>query len=112
MKAIIAHIAASSASSFLTVLKEFGSRPSPGLMSFPIPGFTFALDFANRGQTTLKLLQELDAMTIDAGGRVYPAKDARMSPQAFKAFYPDLDTFSKYIDPAFSSSFWRRVTSS
>ena len=45
-----------------------------------------------------------------SGGRVYPAKDARMSPQSFRAYYPELAEFSRYIDPRFSSSFWRRVT--
>lgn len=109
MRGIMQKIANSSSGSFLTVLKEFGTLKSPGLLSFPIPGFTFALDFPNKGPDTLKLLNELDAMVLDAGGRVYPAKDARMSPEAFAQFYPDWNEFSQLIDPAFSSSFWRRV---
>jgi hypothetical protein len=40
---------------------------------------------------------------------VYPAKDARMSPESFAAYFPRRAEFSRYLDPAFSSSFWRRV---
>ncbi len=95
--------------SFLTVLKMFGDVPSPGWMSFPRRGVTLALDFANRGEKTYRLLEELDRVTLQSGGRVYPAKDARMSPASFAAYYPERERFAKYVDPAFSSSFWRRV---
>ena len=44
-----------------------------------------------------------------AGGAVYPAKDARMSPESFRAYFPALDRFTPHRDPKFSSSFWRRV---
>jgi hypothetical protein len=40
---------------------------------------------------------------------MYPAKDARMTRESFAAFYPWLDEFRAHVDPAFSSSFWRRV---
>lgn len=96
--------------SFLAVLKTFGTLPSPGLLSFPRPGTTLALDFPFRGQSTLDLLSRLDAIVADAGGAVYPAKDARMSSRHFRQFFPAWDTFATHIDPAFSSSFWRRVT--
>ncbi|MBE9561797.1 MAG: FAD-binding protein, partial [Proteobacteria bacterium] len=56
------------------------------------------------------LLERLDAMVRDAGGVVYPCKDARLSARNFQVHYPQWDEFSKYIDPHFSSSFWRRVT--
>ncbi len=46
----------------------------------------------------------------DSGGRVYPAKDARMSAANFQAYFPQWREFASFIDPAFSSSFWRRVT--
>ncbi len=65
--------------SFLTVLKRFGSVKSPGLMSFPMPGYTLTMDFPNRGGKTLELLDRLDRMTVEAGGRVNPYKDHRMS---------------------------------
>ncbi len=65
--------------SFLTVLKRFGSMKPPGLMSFPMPGYTLTMDFPNRGHTTLELLNRLDQMTVEAGGRINPYKDQRMS---------------------------------
>lgn len=97
-------------SSFLSVLKTFGDVKSPGMLSFPKKGVTLALDLPFRGEKTLKLLKDLDSMVIDAGGRIYPAKDACMNSNAFKIFYPQWQDFSKYIDPKFSSSLWRRVT--
>ncbi len=97
-------------SSFLTVLKLFGDVPSPGMMSFPIPGATLTLDFPHRGERTLKLLDALDRIAIEAGGRVNPYKDARMSPSTFEASFPHWRDFARHTDPAFSSSFWRRVT--
>lgn len=103
-------IANAKAGSFLTVLKEFGDVKSPGMLSFPCKGTTFALDFPNKGEKTLKLMNELDAVVRSAGGKVYPAKDARMSPESFQTYYPNWLEFEKFIDPKFSSSFWRRVT--
>jgi FAD/FMN-containing dehydrogenase len=95
--------------SFLSVLKTFGAVPSPGLLSFPRPGVTFALDFAMNGAATLALLERLEAIVIEAKGAIYPAKDARMSPRAFRASFACLDEFEACLDPAFSSGFWRRV---
>jgi FAD/FMN-containing dehydrogenase len=95
--------------SFLNVLKTFGDVPSPGWLSFPRPGVTLAMDFANGGEKTFRLVEELDRVTREAGGAVYPAKDARMSPESFAAYFPKLEQFKPYVDPAFSSSFWRRV---
>jgi len=95
--------------SFLTVLKNFGDLESPGLMSFPRPGITLNLDFANKGGSTKQLLTTLDDVVRDAGGAVYPAKDATMSPQSFKQYFPRWKEFSTHVDPHFSSSFWRRV---
>ena len=109
-KEIFSRIAASSAGKFLAVLKMFGDLPSPGMLSFPVPGVTLALDFPNEGQKTFALLDDLDALIRQGGGRVYPAKDARMSGESFRTFFPGWREFSQYIDPAFSSSFWRRVT--
>ena len=94
---------------FLGVLKRFGSIASPGILSFPRPGFTLAADFPNRGHATLAHLERLDSIVRSHGGAVYPAKDARMSPESFRAFYPRLDEFLPHVDPGLSSSFWRRV---
>jgi len=107
---ILLRISSSRQGSFLVVLKKFGEASSPGLMSFPREGLTLALDFPNRGQTTLDLLEELDGLVQQAGGCVYPAKDARMSAASFQLYYPQWKEFSRTIDPQFSSSFWRRVT--
>jgi hypothetical protein len=107
---VFSRVSAAGDGSFLAVLKNFGDVPSPGLMSFPRPGVTLALDFPNRGGRTLGLLEELDAIVRRYGGRVYPAKDARMSPQSFQAYFPEWREFSRFVDPGFSSSFWRRVT--
>ncbi len=102
-------ISHSKLSSFLSVLKCFGTHPSPGIMSFPAPGVTLALDFRMEGSKTLEALERLDKITLKHGGRIYPAKDARMSGESFRTFFPQWKTFQKYIDPKFSSSFWRRM---
>ncbi len=103
-------IAASGQGSFLSVLKTFGDMRSPGMLSFPRPGVTLALDFPYRGKTTLTLLERLDAIVRNADGAVYPAKDARMSAHSFQTYYPHWEQFARYVDPRFSSGFWRRVT--
>ncbi len=107
---MLAAIAQSGEASFLTVLKVFGGEPPAGLLSFARPGVTLALDLPMRGAASLELLERLDAMVRDAGGAIYPAKDARMSPETFRASFPNLEEFRPHVDPAFSSSFWRRVT--
>ncbi|MEZ5538601.1 MAG: FAD-binding oxidoreductase [Pseudomonadales bacterium] len=109
LQALLTRIAQSGQASFLSVLKEFGDLPSPGMLSFPRRGYTLALDFPNLGASTLNLLNDLDAIVREAEGAIYPAKDARMSPVMFQLSYKNLDAFSAYIDPKFSSSFWRRV---
>jgi FAD/FMN-containing dehydrogenase len=107
---ILARLAAAGAGSFLAVLKTFGDVPSPGMLSFPRPGVTLALDLANRGDATVRLLRACDEIVREAGGAVYPAKDAVMTPESFRAFFPSWEAFAAHVDPAFSSSFWRRVT--
>jgi len=95
--------------SFLVVLKTFGALRSPGMLSFPRPGITLALDFPHLGESTLTLLDRLDALVAESGGALYPAKDARMSAEMFELSFPELPAFLPYVDPRFSSSFWRRV---
>jgi len=109
MQAIIRVVTDAGLSSFLTVLKIFGDVRSPGIMSFPKPGWTLALDFPIRGDRTFELFDRLAYMTLEAGGRLYPAKDARMTSSQFQRFYPQWRDFAQFIDPNFSSSFWRRV---
>jgi len=109
IKEIFRIITASGRASFLAVLKTFGDLTSPGLISFPRQGVTLALDFANDGAPTLALMAQLDKVVLGSGGALYPGKDARMSPEMFIASFPRAKEFSQYIDPRFSSSFWRRV---
>jgi FAD/FMN-containing dehydrogenase len=95
--------------SFLTVLKRFGKVRSPALLSFPRPGFTLTLDFPNRGEKTLSLLNELDRITVEAGGAVNPYKDARMGADTFAASFPEWQRLEALRDPAFISDFWART---
>ncbi len=96
--------------SFLVVLKQFGDLPSPGLLSFPRPGPTLALDFPNRGRSTRALLATLESVVMEAGGALYPAKDACMTPATFEASYPRWRELEAQRDPKFNSDFWRRLT--
>ena len=95
--------------SFLAVLKLFGDHGAPGLLSFPMAGATLALDLPNLGYRTHVLMRALDQVVLAAGGRIYPAKDARMSQEMFRAGYPALAEFNRYRDSAFASGFARRV---
>ena len=110
LAALLAATAKRGQGSFLAVLKTFGGMAAAGMLSFTRPGVTLALDCAIRGAATFALFQELDAIVSSAGGAVYPAKDACMAPRLFRSGYPRIDEFHKYMDPQFSSSFWRRVT--
>lgn len=96
--------------SFLAVIKEFGDIKSPAMLSFPRPGITLCLDFPNDGKKTVQLFKELEELVVTAQGALYPAKDALMSSESFKQFYPNYLEFKKYIDLNFSSNFWRRVS--
>jgi FAD/FMN-containing dehydrogenase len=103
-------IAASRLICTLSVLKVFGSVPSPGMLSFPRPGATLALDFPIQGEATFDLCRRFDEVVLRCGGAVYPAKDARMSRRTFESAFPNLDQFKSFVDPGFSSDFWRRVS--
>ncbi len=109
LRDVLGRIAASGEGSFLAVLKRFGDKTSPGLLSFPRPGVTIALDFPFKGEVTLRLLDSLDAVVAVAGGALYPAKDARMSPGMFKKSFIACEKLIPLIDPRMSSGFWRRL---
>jgi FAD/FMN-containing dehydrogenase len=96
--------------SFLGVLKVFGEHRSPGLLSFPRPGITLALDLCHRGESTLRLLDDFDKIVGSVGGAVYPCKDARMSGSSFRTFFPHFLELERFRDPQFNSSFWKRTT--
>lgn len=96
--------------SFLGVLKSLGTAPPEGLVSFHGPGASLALDFPNRGAITLTLLEAIDAVVLQAGGRIYPAKDGRMSAAMFQSGFPRWAELDRMRDPVLGSDFWRRVT--
>jgi FAD/FMN-containing dehydrogenase len=106
---ILATVARSGRASFVSVMKIMGAIPSVGLMSFPGPGVTLALDFPNAPES-FRLMDRLDELVDAAGGRLYLAKDARMSPAHFGRFYPRWRQLEELRDPLFSSSLWRRLT--
>lgn len=108
-QALLNEIAASGEGSFLAVLKTFGEQQSLGMLSFPQAGVTLALDFANKGAKTEKLFTRLDAIVSEAGGRLYPAKDARMPRELFEAGYPQLSAFLPFRDRGISSALSRRL---
>lgn len=109
IQAMLNEIARSGEGSFLAVLKTFGARHSCGMMGFPQPGVTLALDFPNHGSRTSKLFDRLDGIVREAKGRLYPAKDARMPKELFEKGYPRLFEFVNYRDPGISSSLSRRL---
>lgn len=103
VSAMLKAISRTGEGSFLAVLKTFGDRQPLGMMSFPMPGVTLALDFPNNGHKTLALMLTLDDIVRDAGGRIYAAKDSRMPRDLFESGYPQLSEFLKYRDPGISS---------
>lgn len=102
-------IAQHNSGSFLAVLKRCGNIKSPGWLSFPMPGISLALDFPHNKKNN-DLLLTLDNIVKAAGGRLYPAKDAHMSGESFRHFYPEWQKIEALRDPALLSHFWRRVT--
>jgi decaprenylphospho-beta-D-ribofuranose 2-oxidase len=102
LRAIIERTARERLPSFVTVLKRFGPG-NPGHLSFPMPGWTLNLDFPVGRPELHGVLDEFDEMVVEAGGRVYLAKDSRMRPEHLPAMYPRLDEWRAVrasLDPA------------
>lgn len=96
LEALLRRIAAAGTGSFLAVLKLFGPGDQ-GYLSFPMEGYTLALDFP-ANPATFNLLLELDAILMEHGGRLYLAKDARGGPRLMQRGYPRLADFKATRD--------------
>ncbi|MFF5209427.1 FAD-binding protein [Streptosporangium sp. NPDC000396] len=99
LRRIVSRLSAEGVVSFLAVLKRFGPG-TPGMLSFPIPGWTLALDIPAGRRGLAGLLREFDGWVAEAGGRVYLAKDSRMSAGTMAAMYPRLGEWRKVRDEA------------
>ena len=91
LRKMVTQVSASGLPSFLAVLKRFGEG-NAGHLSFPIPGWTLAMDLPAAPRSgTAELLDRLDDLVVGCGGRLYLAKDSRMRPELLPAMYPRLD---------------------
>ncbi|NOT18279.1 MAG: FAD-binding oxidoreductase [Sulfuriferula sp.] len=111
--ALLEKLAASRRPSFLAVLKKLGAQ-NQGLLSFPLAGYTLALDIPMRDAGVLALTRELDAIVLAHGGRVYLAKDALLTAQTFRIMYPrhaEWLRIKQAVDPdgRFASSMSQRL---
>lgn len=113
MRQLLELLAASRRASFLAVLKRFGAT-GKGMLSFPLPGYTLALDLPVRDAGLFELLDRLDEIVVATGGRVYLAKDCRLAASTFRAMYPRYGEWlavKHAVDPGsrFNSSLSRRL---
>ena len=113
ISALLQKLSDSRRPSFLAVLKRFGAQ-GRGMLSFPLAGYTLALDLPIRDEGLFVLLNRLDEIVLQHGGRVYLAKDARLAAASFRAMYPRYEEWLRIknvVDPQnrFSSSLARRL---
>src|SRR5690606_16556929 len=98
LRAMLERIAQSGLASPLAVLKRMGPGRA-GLMSFPMEGYTLAVDFPNRARA-VRLIGELEADTLEAGGRIYLAKDSLAKGNAVRAMYPEHAAWAQAVNAA------------
>ncbi len=97
VRAALELVSSSGQASFLSVIKEFGDLDHGGI-SFPQRGITLAMDFPNTGAPLLRLFDDLDALVLEARGRVYLGKDARLPRAAFERMYPERERWQNVRD--------------
>lgn len=113
IRKLIERLSNAKRSSFLAVLKSCGPA-NDGLLTFPMEGYTLALDIPIKDDGLFDFLKKLDELVLSYGGRVYLAKDATIDSKTFQHMYPNWERFlnvKQQLDPTgrFSSSMSRRL---
>ncbi len=108
LRKILTEINKQGMGSFLAVLKLFGEND--GLLSFPMRGYTLALDFPVR-KGLFEFLDELDKLVLHYGGRIYLTKDARMNKEVFWQSYPNAEKFKRIVNKINPTFKWRSLQS-
>jgi decaprenylphospho-beta-D-ribofuranose 2-oxidase len=106
LQAVIEHLRRARVPCYLAVLKDFGPANAAPL-SFPIAGWTLALDLPRNAGGLDAALDYCDELVAGGGGRVYLAKDARLRPSAVDAMYPRLGEWRAIRDRADPERVWR-----
>lgn len=106
LESVIDDLRCASAPCYLAVLKDFGPANAAPL-SFPIAGWTLALDFPRAAPGLDPLLARFDRLVAEAGGRVYLSKDVRMRREALEAMYPEIDSWRELRNRADPDALWR-----